>query len=184
MVRIIQREDFLPPPAHFFIFLHFLRAVSLRACRILSRNLASNYWAWRHGLPDLFLWLDNATPEKEISSTPAGPIKSSSAQDSGGVVAKRTRPTDNKKVIVDAEGASASSSPSAVSGDGGGGCDGVVPPLRQTVMPKKEACCKWVEVKGPGDSLSCAQEAWIDTLVGAGADFVLLRVEDAAGLPR
>lgn len=40
--------------------------------------------------------------------------------------------------------------------------------------------CKWVEVKGPGDDLSCAQEAWIDTLVGAGAEAVLLRVEDTA----
>ncbi|CAM9642647.1 unnamed protein product, partial [Hapterophycus canaliculatus] len=72
------------------------------------RNLASNYWAWRHGLPDLFLWHSET---------------------------------------------------------------------------KREAYCRWVEVKGPGDSLSCAQEAWIDALVEAGADFVLLRVEDTAGLP-
>lgn len=159
-----------------------------------SRNLASNYWAWRHGLPDLFLWLDSATPEKAISATgtatTAHPIEGSSSRDAAGVVAERARPAKHQKnAIADAEGGASVSPPpsSTAPGDGGGGCDGAVPTAGQTtaVMPsKKEACCKWVEVKGPGDSLSCAQEAWIDTLVGAGADFVLLRVQDAAGLPR
>lgn len=148
------------------------------------RNLASNYWAWRHGLPDLFLWLDNATTAEQASTTAADLIEGSSAQDTGGVVATPTRHTKSNKAIVDAAGTSASSSPSKVPGSGGEGYGEVAPPAGQIVVPKKEVCCKWVEVKGPGDRLSCAQEAWIDTLVRAGADFVLLRVEDTAGLPK
>lgn len=60
------------------------------------------------------------------------------------------------------------------SGDGGEG---------DALCPSEETRCQWIEVKGPGDSLSCTQEAWIDALVGAGADAVLLRVEDEAAAP-
>lgn len=59
---------------------------------------------------------------------------------------------------------------------------GVVGGDQGETSPKMETACQWVEVKGPGDSLSCYQEAWIDTLVTAGADAVLLRVEDLSAV--
>lgn len=132
----------------------------------LYRNLASNYWAWRHGLPDLFLWHETAV----AAAAPTKPPEIPPAQHSAGGLAARMKPAET--VVVDEECAAPSRGDEGLSGgttEGGG---------------DKEALCKWVEVKGPGDSLSCAQEAWIDSLVGAGADFVLLRVEDSARLPR
>lgn len=145
----------------------------------VNRNLASNYWAWRHGLPDLFLWRDKATValETQVSAAVVAAgggdgLESSPAGDAASVTAAQTKKMAQTKVAAE----SASASPSA---SGGG-----VVEVEAPEGPKREEGCKWIEVKGPGDSLSCAQEAWIDSLVRAGADFVLLRVEDAAGLPR
>ncbi|CAN0091155.1 unnamed protein product, partial [Scytosiphon promiscuus] len=133
----------------------------------VCRNLASNYWAWRHGLPDLFLWRRDAAARRAPTkaTVPADRLPASPM----GVCA--TRPTSERPNVA---GGVASTCR-------GPGVD--EPILKGEAETKREACCKWVEVKGPGDSLSCAQEAWIDTLVGAGADFVLLRVEDNAVLP-
>lgn len=116
---------------------------------MFCRNLAYNYWAWRHGLPDLFLWRKDAATQR-VSATGTTPDGTNVV---GGTASTRSCHVDNK----------------------------VVPTEENETH--REAYCKWVEVKGPGDSLSCAQEAWIDALVGAGADFFLLRVEDAAVLP-
>eukprot|EP00903_Cladosiphon_okamuranus_P012034 g11299.t1 len=143
----------------------------------VCRNLASNYWAWRHGLPDLFLWRDNvkvAPDNAQLCSAAAAAAAAASGNsplvaDSTGATAAQVASTAQTVV------AKAASTPASV---GGGGW------AEAPEAPKKEGGCKWVEVKGPGDSLSCAQEAWIDALVRAGADFVLLRVEDAAGLPK
>ncbi|CAM9253568.1 unnamed protein product [Ectocarpus sp. 12 AP-2014] len=143
----------------------------------ICRNLASNYWAWRHGLPDLFLWRENAAAEQAATAaTSSCPMAGSSDQDASDFVADSDLAGSRATVSLDKDKKN------------GGGRMATTADVE--VLPRKEACCKWVEVKGPGDSLSCAQEAWIDALVGAGADFALLRVEDAAaaaaaaGLPR
>ncbi|CAM9441083.1 unnamed protein product [Ectocarpus fasciculatus] len=135
----------------------------------ICRNLASNYWAWRHGLPDLYLWRENAAAEQSdaAAATGNGPMEGSSGQDNANDVVAGSAPAGPPATVsLDKDSSS------------GGGRMASVGDVE--VLPRKEACCKWVEVKGPGDSLSCAQEAWIDALVGAGADFALLRVEDAA----
>ncbi|CAM9093791.1 unnamed protein product [Ectocarpus sp. 6 AP-2014] len=138
----------------------------------ICRNLASNYWAWRHGLPDLFLWRENAAAEQAATAAASSsPMTGSSDQDASDVVADSDPAGSQATVSLDKDRKY------------GGGRMATTADVE--VLPKKEACCKWVEVKGPGDSLSCAQEAWIDALVGAGADFAVLRVEDAAAmLPR
>ena len=146
----------------------FLRVTSrpflpVRACLPrFSRNLATNYWAWRHGLPDLFLWRKNAASRRDLS-----PITNYNG------LTPEIDPPDSER----------EPSRSAVVGASMGGCsgDGDDQQAKGTDrVPQKEAGCKWVEVKGPGDDLSCAQEAWIDALVGAGAEAVLLRVKDSA----
>ncbi|CAM9391306.1 unnamed protein product [Ectocarpus sp. 4 AP-2014] len=140
----------------------------------ICRNLASNYWAWRHGLPDLFLWRENASAEQAAAAaTSSCPMAGASDQDANDFVAD-SDPAGSRATVALGKGKK----------DGGGR---MAMTADIEVLLRREACCKWIEVKGPGDSLSCAQEAWIDALVGAGADFVLLRVEDAAaaaGLPR
>lgn len=154
---------------------------SVPACVWLKRNLASNYWAWRHGLPDLFLWRKNATTTA-APGTVAHPPRVEQPRESG---ADAGEIAGGKSSRADAEVAACTAS------------SGLAEPSRQSspgndedaegsrvadsvITTRREACCKWVEVKGPGDSLSCAQEAWIDTLVGAGAEAILLRVEDTA----
>lgn len=136
-------------------------------CCYFSRNLASNYWAWRHGLPDLFLW------RKDVAVT-------------SGAAAVESPPClafeENSPRVK-----SPDFTPAVVVVKGGPSCEAVVEAVvggkianGGTFVPKREGRCMWVEVKGPGDSLSCAQEGWMDTLVGAGAEAVLLRVEDTA----
>ncbi|CBJ25827.1 conserved unknown protein [Ectocarpus siliculosus] len=139
----------------------------------ICRNLASNYWAWRHGLPDLFLWRENAAAEQAATAeTSRCPMAGSSDQDASDFGADSDPAGSQATVSLDKDRRKNGGGRMATTAD-------------VEVLPRKEACCKWVEVKGPGDSLSCAQEAWIDALVGAGADFAVLRVEDAAaGLPR
>ncbi|CAM9669818.1 unnamed protein product [Ectocarpus sp. 8 AP-2014] len=138
----------------------------------ICRNLSSNYWAWRHGLPDLFLWRENAAAEQAATAATSSCLMAgSSDQDASDFVAGSDPAGSQATVSLDKDRKN------------GGGRMATTADVE--VLPRKEACCKWVEVKGPGDSLSCAQEAWIDALVGAGADFAVLRVEDAAaGLPR
>ncbi|CAB1114731.1 unnamed protein product [Ectocarpus sp. CCAP 1310/34] len=139
----------------------------------ICRNLASNYWAWRHGLPDLLLWRENAAAEQAATAaTSSCPMAGSSDQDASDFVADPD-PAGSRATV-------------SLNNDKKNGGDRMASTADIEVLPNRDARCKWVEVKGPGDSLSCAQEAWIDALVGAGADVALLRVEDdaATGLPR
>lgn len=146
----------------FYLCAFFFAYVTVSASRY--RNLASNYWAWRHGLPDLFLWRENSAAEQAATAARAsGPMAGS--KDASDFVANSDPAGSQATVYLDND-------------ESGGGQ--MATTVDVEVLPRKEACCKWVEVKGPGDSLSCAQEAWIDALVGSGADFALLRVEDAA----
>ena len=140
-----------------------------------TRNLSSNYWAWRHGLPDLFLWRKDAarTADPAALSVPTGPTGSAEPAGSSPAQGRKggAAPETNAVVVdVDAEPSLPTAAVANIH-DSRKGTRGVA---------AGGAFCKWVEVKGPGDDLSCAQEAWIDTFVGAGAEAVLLRVEDAA----
>lgn len=115
-------------------------------------------------MPDLFLW------RKKEASSPIIPPTSKPDR----VAPGQTRPI-----------ASGCLGPSRLSvfdrSNGGGSGDFDHRETKHTsAVPGREAICKWVEVKGPGDSLSGAQEAWLDSLIGAGADALVLRVEDSA----
>ncbi|CAM9955727.1 unnamed protein product, partial [Choristocarpus tenellus] len=130
---------------------------SILSC--VCRKLASNYWAWRHGLPDLFLWKrgEGVTGGEDNSE---GVLSGGSGDDGYG-------------------GGQGDTGASVGQDDVQGGVKG--PDGNEDHPAEVEpGACKWIEVKGPGDSLSCFQEAWIDVLVGAGADFTVLWVEDGA----
>lgn len=116
-------------------------------------------------MPDLFLWRKDAASDGGKAAHPADPLPAPET----GVCAAQTTP--ERPNVVDSKASTWT------------GRDVDEEARKGDSESKQEAYCKWVEVKGPGDSLSCAQEAWIDTLVGAGADFVLLRVEDTAASP-
>lgn len=153
-----------------------------------ARNLATNYWAWRHGLPDLFLWRKDAAASdgalaSAIGGSDGGRRGNEGRGNSGGSPVDIGGDRDTAPCLSDAvqvlehvgNDTDGRSYPvSAQERRGTADSESLNPPL------KNEAGCKWVEVKGPGDSLSCAQEAWIDTLVVAGAEAVLLRVEDSS----
>lgn len=115
-------------------------------------------------MPDLFLW------RKNVASCPI--FSPTSKPD-------RVAPGQTKAVASGCLGPSSSSVFDSSNGGGSGDCDHRET-KRMFAVPGSEVKCKWVEVKGPGDSLSGAQDAWLDTLIGAGADAVVLRVEDSA----
>lgn len=152
------------------------------------RNLASNYWAWRHGLPDLFLWREDVVVRSAARTVLRG--AENNAEAAGATEERCELPTEGR--IADGEGSSgstsvrAATSASRIIGRGvemGGDAPAIAEDGDGFQAGRGMLWSKWVEVKGPGDHLSCAQEAWIDALVGAGAEAILLRVEDTSATP-
>lgn len=161
-------------------------ALSLSPRHSCYRNLASNYWAWRHGLPDLFIWRKDAA-----AWTSAG----GDSGDPGGVkgLSESKAISVHEKVVQITVGSSnhdecpgyhdlSTNGNNGGTGErpGHGGSEGLRGNADVEPTVRRETRCQWLEVKGPGDSLSCYQEAWIDTLVRAGAEAVVLRIEDTA----
>ena len=125
-------------------------------------------------MPDLFLWRKDAASAADSAALNALTGPHGSAESAGSSPAeggKGGAAPETATIVVDVDAEASPPTAAVVNKCDSGRGAGVV---------AGEAFCKWVEVKGPGDNLSCAQEAWIDTLVGAGAEVVLLRVEDTA----
>lgn len=152
------------------------------------RNLASNYWAWRHGLPDLFLWRKDAVVRSAARAVLRG--AENNAEAAGATDERSELPTEGR--TADGEGSSGSTSVRAATSapkiigrdvEMRGGAPAIAEDGDSSQASRGMLWSKWVEVKGPGDNLSCAQEAWIDALVGAEAEAILLRVEDTSAAP-
>jgi VRR-NUC domain len=146
-------------------FCAIAQCIGPRVLGAIVRTLASNYWAWRHGLPDLFLWRHSSSTDNNNSSSSSSTSdeggnsvsSSSSISGTGGNSSSVNDHSSSSSSINNSSSSSSSSSNSAASQ------------------------CVFAEVKGPGDSLSHAQSAWIDKLLAAGATVELVKVEKAAG---
>jgi VRR-NUC domain len=131
-----------------------------RVLGAIVRILAGNYWAWRHGLPDLFLWRHSSSSSNDDTSSSS--VSTGDRYSSSNLASSSSSSNGHSGSRSSVHNSSSNSSFSSVSGS----C---------------ASQCVFAEVKGPGDSLSHAQSAWIDKLLAAGASVELVKVEKAAG---
>jgi VRR-NUC domain len=129
-------------------FCAIAECIGPRVLGAIVRTLAGNYWAWRHGLPDLFLWRHSISDNND--NTTSSSVSTDNSNSNGSSSSNGNSGISNVYNISSNRGSDASQ-------------------------------CVFAEVKGPGDSLSHAQSAWIDKLLAAGATVELVKVEKAAG---
>ena len=128
------------------------RAFPGRHLAAVLELMARDTAAWSAGLPDLLLWRD---PDE---SAPAG---ADGADTTGN---ERTLLDDDYDPAVEEETQGSSNGGSNVGGTKGD------PDTRPTAL--------LVEVKGPGDRLSCRQAAWLGHLVRAGVNVEVCHVRE------
>jgi VRR-NUC domain len=143
----------------------------------IVRTLAGNYWAWRHGLPDLFLWRHSSSTSNDDASNSS--VSTGDNYSNNGNSSSTNTDSNSSSNSSSVRGSSSSNgdsgSSSTVHNSSSSSSNS------SSSSASSASLCVFAEVKGPGDSLSHAQSAWIDKLLAAGATVELVKVEKAAG---